>query len=376
LTHIHLALENDRSQPEKEFSLLRDQRTKRNGTPLKTKTLAVILAVIGALAGPAAAQTIYTVNVDPTKTANTCVGSGSSSSTTFSCATLNTNLNSYSQWVWGLWVPDRNGSGGATTLNINSMGAKTVTRADGATNPTSSDIVQNQPVTIAYDGTNIRIIEQNTNLTVAGPYCTVGGTIYLCNDGTAATKPSTSGFSYLAALNNSIAASTGANGDLILTSPTGSTTGAFGKSASSSIDMEFSVDQSTIQSTGGAPALNVANAGPYVCDSTNGNIFFFRFQYGTSSPYTPYLNVSTYADASCTASSLTANTGWTYGISGIVPKNIHLKIAQVSSNIVFYYYPGNGSSPIQFASYSGTISQAGIVAGASALVTVTHLNIQ
>jgi hypothetical protein len=54
------------------------------------------------------------------------------------------------------WKPDVNGTGGATTLNIDALGARAVKLSDGTTNPSGSDIVAGHFYLLAYDGTVFR----------------------------------------------------------------------------------------------------------------------------------------------------------------------------------------------------------------------------
>jgi hypothetical protein len=49
-----------------------------------------------------------------------------------------------------------NGSGGATTLNIDTLGAKPMKLADGVTDPTTADIVAGRLTAVWYDGANFR----------------------------------------------------------------------------------------------------------------------------------------------------------------------------------------------------------------------------
>ena len=56
------------------------------------------------------------------------------------------------------WVPDVNGAGGATTLNVDSLGAKSVKQADGATDPWATDIVAGSMREVWYDGINFRFL--------------------------------------------------------------------------------------------------------------------------------------------------------------------------------------------------------------------------
>jgi hypothetical protein len=55
------------------------------------------------------------------------------------------------------WRPDVNGSGGATTLNIDTLGAIGVKLADGVTDPTAADLVAERLYSTWYDGAVFRL---------------------------------------------------------------------------------------------------------------------------------------------------------------------------------------------------------------------------
>jgi len=84
-----------------------------------------------------------------------CV-SQSGSPTTFTCS-MTPTLRSYTQGMVVQWKPDVNGAGGATTLNIDTLGAKPIKLADGVTNPTAADLVAGRLVPLWYDGATFRI---------------------------------------------------------------------------------------------------------------------------------------------------------------------------------------------------------------------------
>ncbi|MGD0668006.1 MAG: hypothetical protein ABSB23_10605 [Bryobacteraceae bacterium] len=56
------------------------------------------------------------------------------------------------------WIPDVNGAGGATTLNVDSLGAKSIKQADGVSDPSATDIVAGSMHEVWYDGTNFRFL--------------------------------------------------------------------------------------------------------------------------------------------------------------------------------------------------------------------------
>jgi hypothetical protein len=53
---------------------------------------------------------------------------------------------------------------GSATLNLNSLGAKTIKKLDGATNLVSGDIVSGQVVVVRYDGTNFQMLSPVANV--------------------------------------------------------------------------------------------------------------------------------------------------------------------------------------------------------------------
>jgi hypothetical protein len=82
--------------------------------------------------------------------------STSGSAVTYTCS-MNPALGTYTAGMVLRWKPDVNGTGGATTLNIDSLGARTVQLPDGS-NPTTADIVAGTLNHIWYDGTTFRLM--------------------------------------------------------------------------------------------------------------------------------------------------------------------------------------------------------------------------
>lgn len=82
-------------------------------------------------------------------------GSASSASS-YSCSMMPT-VTGYSTGMVVNWRPDINGSGGATTLNIDSLGARPVKKADGVADPVAGDIAAGQLYSVWYDGTAFRL---------------------------------------------------------------------------------------------------------------------------------------------------------------------------------------------------------------------------
>jgi len=58
------------------------------------------------------------------------------------------------------WIPNVNGAGGATTLNVDSLGATSVKQADGVSDPSATDIVAASMREVWYDGVNFRFLER------------------------------------------------------------------------------------------------------------------------------------------------------------------------------------------------------------------------
>ena len=82
--------------------------------------------------------------------------SSSGSTSQYKCA-LNPTLAAYTTGMVLHWRPDVAGAGGATTLNVDTLGAKPVTLADGATPPAAATISAGQLYPIWYDGGVFRI---------------------------------------------------------------------------------------------------------------------------------------------------------------------------------------------------------------------------
>ena len=100
----------------------------------------------------------------------------SGSGSVYTCA-LTPTLTSYQQGMVLQWQPDVSGSGGATTLQIDSLGAKPVKLADGVQDPQAGDIAAGQQYSIWYDGTNFRLMAPQfpvTGSTAARPSCDLG----------------------------------------------------------------------------------------------------------------------------------------------------------------------------------------------------------
>jgi hypothetical protein len=104
-----------------------------------------------------------------------CTSSGGSG-TAYSCA-MTPTLTSYQPGMVLQWKPDVMGTGGATTLQIDSLGAKPVKLADGVQNPQAGDIIGGQQYAIWFDGATFRLMAPPLPITgsaAARPGCNAG----------------------------------------------------------------------------------------------------------------------------------------------------------------------------------------------------------
>jgi hypothetical protein len=83
--------------------------------------------------------------------------SASGSAGAYTCPMAPT-LATYTAGMTIAWKPDVDGAGGATTLNIDTLGARPVKLADGTTDPTPIDIQAGRLLPLWYDGTVFRQI--------------------------------------------------------------------------------------------------------------------------------------------------------------------------------------------------------------------------
>ena len=84
-----------------------------------------------------------------------CASSGGATAN-YRCS-LNPTAAMYTAGMTLHWIPDVAGAGGATTLNVDTLGAIPVKMADGATDPSPTDIVSGRLYSIWYDGTHFRM---------------------------------------------------------------------------------------------------------------------------------------------------------------------------------------------------------------------------
>ena len=83
--------------------------------------------------------------------------SASGSATAYTCF-LSPTVSTYTVGMILHWKPDSNGAGGATTLNVDTLGPVAVKLMDGVTNPVAGDIIAGRVYEIWYDGTGFRLL--------------------------------------------------------------------------------------------------------------------------------------------------------------------------------------------------------------------------
>jgi hypothetical protein len=99
--------------------------------------------------------------------------SASGSATTYTCA-MSPTLTGYTSGMVLNWIPDVAGAGSATTLNVDTLGPVPLVEADGATTPTSADILAGRMYALWYDGASFRLMAPPLNAASSGaqPVCT------------------------------------------------------------------------------------------------------------------------------------------------------------------------------------------------------------
>jgi hypothetical protein len=85
-----------------------------------------------------------------------CASSGGSG-TAYSCA-MNQTLGVYTSGAVVRWIPDVNGAGGSTTLNIDTLGSVPIRLADGITDPVNADLLAGRMYILRYDGAVFRLV--------------------------------------------------------------------------------------------------------------------------------------------------------------------------------------------------------------------------
>jgi len=107
--------------------------------------------------------------------------SSTNGTTAYTCSlSASAALTSYTTGMWLMLIVDTTSNSTQPSLNVDGLGIKNITQSDGATAPTTGQIVAGRPYWIYYDGTVFRL----------PPYAGVGtcnGTTFLRADGTCAT---------------------------------------------------------------------------------------------------------------------------------------------------------------------------------------------
>ena len=95
----------------------------------------------------------------------------SSSGTTYTCAP-SPALTAYAAGVTLAFIPDVVGTGGATTVNVSTLGAKSIKASDGSTDPDAGRLALGELHYLTYDGSVFRLMKRTvtaTFLLCAGP---------------------------------------------------------------------------------------------------------------------------------------------------------------------------------------------------------------
>ena len=85
-----------------------------------------------------------------------CASAGGSASA-YTCS-LSPALAEYSRGMVLHWIPDVNGAGGPTTVNVDALGPVPVKTGDGASELGAGDIIGGRMHTIWYDGSSFRLM--------------------------------------------------------------------------------------------------------------------------------------------------------------------------------------------------------------------------
>jgi hypothetical protein len=82
----------------------------------------------------------------------------SGTATSYNCS-MTPTATAYTVGMVLHWIPEMAGTGGPTTLNVDTLGAKGVKQGDGVSDPGSGDIVAGSMREVWYDGVNFRFLE-------------------------------------------------------------------------------------------------------------------------------------------------------------------------------------------------------------------------
>ena len=87
-----------------------------------------------------------------------CASAGGSANA-YTCS-LSPALVAYSRGMVLNWIPDVNGAGGPTTVNVDALGPVPVKTGDGGSEPAAGDIIGGRMHTIWYDGSSFRLMSR------------------------------------------------------------------------------------------------------------------------------------------------------------------------------------------------------------------------
>lgn len=133
--------------------------------------------------------------------------SSSGSGTAYTCG-LSPSLTTYSTGMVLHWIPDVNGAGGPTTLNVDTLGVVPVKLADGSTDPAGTDIVARRMLELWNDGTSFRIVRSigpqgifgevrpGCDATVRGRFWFVAGSVGIADSLTACAKDASDAYAW------------------------------------------------------------------------------------------------------------------------------------------------------------------------------------
>jgi hypothetical protein len=163
------------------------------GTPVGTNSTlnfsggAGIVYAISSTGSAISIQSSSNTAVTPTLSSEQAGGvrlcaSASGSATTYSCA-MSPTLTLYTAGMILDWKPDVSASGGATTLNVDFLGATPVKLADGVTNPGPEDILTGRLQLVWFDGAAFRLLNNNQTTSTGVRLCASASgsaTTYTC----------------------------------------------------------------------------------------------------------------------------------------------------------------------------------------------------
>jgi hypothetical protein len=89
------------------------------------------------------------------------------SATAYNCS-MTPTATAYTLGMVLHWIPDMNGAGGSTTLNVDTLGARSVKQADGVSDPSATDIVAGSMREVWYDGVKFRFLDTGSGQTSGG----------------------------------------------------------------------------------------------------------------------------------------------------------------------------------------------------------------